>query len=145
MATILLINGPNLNLLGVRETSIYGAMTLEEINEKVCQLVTLAGHSFETYQSNHEGGIVDRIQQAREEGVHFILINPAAYTHTSVAIRDAFLAVSIPFIELHLSNPKEREHFRHHSYLSDIAEAVVAGHGPDSYMLAAEAAIKYLN
>ena len=145
MATLLLINGPNLNLLGVRETSIYGAMSLDDINDQVEQLVHEQGHHLETFQSNHEGEIIDRIHLAREESVAFILINPAGYTHTSVAIRDALLAVSIPFIEIHLSEPKEREAFRHHSYFSDIAQEVFSGLGPDGYFQAAKAAIKRLN
>ena len=145
MATLLLINGPNLNLLGVRETSIYGVMTLEDINTRVEELVVAQEHQLLTYQSNHEGGIIDRIHLARDEGVDFILINPAGYTHTSVAIRDALLAVQIPFMEIHLSDPKTREEFRHHSYFSDIAVEVFSGMGPDSYFQAAMAAIKKLN
>lgn len=145
MATLLLINGPNLNLLGVRETSIYGAMSLEDINAQVDALVHGQGHQLLTFQSNHEGAIIDRIHLARDEGVDFILFNPAGYTHTSVAIRDALLAVTIPFIEIHLSDPKSREEFRHHSYFSDIAVEVFSGLGPDSYIQAAKAAIKKLN
>lgn len=145
MATILLINGPNLNLLGIRETTIYGSLTLDNITQQVSELVTEQGHQLESYQSNHEGGIIDRIHQAREEGVAIILINPAGFTHTSVAIRDALLAVSIPFIEIHLSDPKTREKFRHVSYFSDIAVEVFSGQGPDSYINAAKTAIKRLN
>jgi len=145
MATILLVNGPNLNLLGVRETSIYGSHTLDSINQTVADLVESQGHRFESFQTNHEGEIIDRLHLAREQGVDFILINPAGFTHTSVAIRDAMLAVSIPFMEIHLSEPKQRESFRHHSYFSDIAVEVFSGHGPDSYTLAAKAAIKRLN
>jgi 3-dehydroquinate dehydratase-2 len=145
MATLLLINGPNLNLLGVRETSIYGTLSLDDINQQVEAMIVAQGHQLETYQSNHEGAIIDRIHLAREQGVDFILINPAGYTHTSVAIRDALLGVNIPFIEIHLSEPKTREPFRHQSYFSDIAVDVFSGHGPDSYFQAAKAAIKKLN
>ncbi len=145
MATILLLHGPNLNLLGTRETSIYGQETMDSINESVKSLFNEHSHQLNCYQSNHEGDLVDRIQLALKEKTDFIIFNPAAYTHTSVAIRDALLAVSIPFIEVHLSNPQERETFRHHSYFSDIAMEVFSGFGAASYTKAAEAAIKYLN
>ena len=144
MATILLLNGPNLNLLGTRETAIYGSATLDSISTQVAEILTGQGHQMQSYQSNHEGALIDRIQLAREDGIDFILFNPAGYTHTSVALRDALLAVSIPFIEIHLSEPKQRETFRHHSYFSDIAE-MSSGHGVDSYLLAAKAAINRLN
>ncbi len=145
MATILLLHGPNINLLGSREPSIYGQHTMLSINEMVENILVQASHELVCYQSNHEGDLVDRIQQASQQGVDFIILNPAAYTHTSVAIRDALLAVSIPFIEVHLSNPLERESFRHKSYFSDIAMKVISGHGADSYKLAASATIEFLN
>ena len=145
MATILQLHGPNLNLLGTRETSIYGQLTLQDINQSVENTLSAVSHKLICFQSNHEGDLVDRIQQALTESIDFIIFNPAAYTHTSVALRDALLAVSIPFIEVHLSNPLERESFRHTSYFSDIALKVVSGHGAESYTLAAEAAIDYLN
>ena len=145
MSTILQLHGPNINLLGSRETSIYGQHTMASINQSVERIVNAAKHELVCYQSNHEGELVDRIQQAAEQSVDFIIINPAAYTHTSIAIRDALLAVSIPFIEVHLSNPLEREAFRHQSYFSDIAHKVIRGHGAESYTLAAEAAIEYLD
>jgi len=145
MATILQLHGPNLNLLGTRETSIYGSHTMLSIDQSVESILSEASHHLNCYQSNHEGDLVDRIQQALEESVDFIIINPAAYTHTSIAIRDALLAVSIPFIEVHLSKPQERESFRHQSYFSDVALEVISGHGAESYMLAARAAIEYFN
>ena len=145
MATILLLNGPNLNLLGTRETSIYGSVTLDAINNQVAELIQKQGHKLQTFQSNHEGALIDRIQLAREDGIDFILFNPAGYTHTSVALRDALLGVAIPFIEIHLSEPKQRETFRHHSYFSDIAVQVFSGQGVDSYLMAAKAAVNRLN
>ncbi|GAA4361281.1 type II 3-dehydroquinate dehydratase [Kangiella marina] len=141
MAKILLIHGPNLNLLGQRETDIYGDLSLEAINMAAKKQVEAADIELQTFQSNSESAIVDCVQQAKAAKVSLIVINPAAYTHTSVAIRDALLAVEIPFIEVHLSNPHRREPFRHHSYFSDIAEAVVAGFGADSYRYALDAAI----
>ncbi len=144
MATILLMHGPNLNLLGTRETSIYGQHTMESINQSVNNQILAVGHQLLCYQSNHEGDLVDRIQQAVKDQVSFIIFNPAAYTHTSVALRDALLAVNIPFTEVHLSEPKERETFRHHSYFSDIALAVISGKGAASYTEAAEVAIEHL-
>jgi len=145
MTTLLLLNGPNLNLLGTREKSIYGEHTLESISDVVEEKLAAASIKLVCYQSNHEGGLVDRIQQAQSESVAFILFNPAAYTHTSIAIRDALLAVEIPFIEIHLSEPKEREAFRHLSYFSDIALTVISGLGAESYTEATEVAINYLN
>ena len=145
MATILLINGPNLNLLGIRETSIYGSLSLENIEMQVANLVETSGHKLECYQSNHEGAIIDRIHLAMEQGVAYIILNPAGYTHTSVAIRDALLAVTIPFIEIHLSEPKSREPFRHYSYFSDIAIEVISGEGPDGYLKAATSVVRRLN
>ncbi|RDX37826.1 type II 3-dehydroquinate dehydratase [Kangiella sp. HD9-110m-PIT-SAG07] len=142
MAKILLLHGPNLNLLGQRETDIYGDLSLEAINSAAQKQVEDADIEFQTLQSNSESELVDAVQQAKANKVSLIVINPAAYTHTSVAIRDALLAVEIPFIEVHLSNPHRREPFRHRSYFSDVAEAVVAGFGADSYRYALDAAIK---
>ncbi len=141
MTQILLIHGPNLNLLGQREPGLYGDDTLESINQEMTDLATDNDVKLSHFQSNHEGQIVDRIHQASAEGCDFIVINPAAFTHTSVAIRDAFLGCSIPFIEVHLSNVHAREDFRQHSYLSDIAVGVISGLGKDSYLLALHAAI----
>lgn len=136
MSHLLLINGPNLNLLGSREPGVYGRQTLPEIGQGLRDEATALGHVLQSFQSNHEGELVDRVQQARVEQVEFILINPGAYTHTSIALRDALLAVAIPFIEIHLSNVHAREAFRRHSYLSDIAAGVIAGCGPLGYRLA---------
>jgi 3-dehydroquinate dehydratase-2 len=144
MATILLLNGPNLNLLGSREPEVYGAITLDDINQKLSDLSADAGHNFQTLQSNAEYVLIDRIHAARGQGVDFILINPAAFTHSSVALRDALLAVDIPFIELHLSNVHKRESFRQHSYFSDVAVGVIAGFGAKSYELALTAAFNHL-
>lgn len=141
MTTILVIHGPNLNLLGTREPEIYGADTLETIDEDLAQMAAQNKVSLQTFQSNAEGEIVDRIQQAAKDGTDFILINPAAFTHTSVAIRDALLATRIPFIELHLSNVYSRETWRKHSYFSDIAVGVICGFGKQSYQLAFDAAV----
>ena len=135
-STILVIHGPNLNLLGKREPEVYGHLTLQDINQ---QLTTQAQHAaikLETFQSNWEGAIVDRIHQAQEQGIQYIIINPAALTHTSVAIRDALLGVAIPFIEVHLSNVHAREVFRHRSYLSDKAIGVICGLGAKGYAAA---------
>ena len=140
MSNLLLINGPNLNLLGTREPGIYGSATLAEIEKGLVEEAQRLGHALATFQSNQDGQIVERVQQARSEGVDFILINPAAFTHTSVAIRDALLAVAIPFIEVHLSNVHAREQFRHHSYFSDIAVGQIVGLGPLGYRLALQAA-----
>ena len=145
MVDILVLNGPNLNLLGIREPDLYGAVTLEQISQKLIQQADDAGLSLDHFQSNAEHCIIERIHQAAEEGVRFILINPAAFTHTSVAIRDALLGVAIPFIEVHLSNIHRREPFRHHSYFSDIAEGVIAGLGVDGYELALSAAIQSID
>ena len=142
MAKILVIHGPNLNLLGQRETDIYGTATLNSISQKLSQLAEEKKMHCVSFQSNHEGAIVDQLQQA-QGAYDFIIINPAAYTHTSVAIRDVLLAINIPFIETHLSNPDKRELFRHHSYLSDIAYGVISGMGIKSYELAMLAAIDY--
>ncbi|WP_077033239.1 type II 3-dehydroquinate dehydratase [Pelomonas sp. KK5] len=133
---ILVLHGPNLNLLGTREPGVYGSMTLAQIDADLAEMAAKAGVTLESYQSNHEGALVDRIQAAAHEGCRFIVINPAAYTHTSVAIRDALAAVAIPFVEVHLSNIHKREAFRHHSYLSAIAEGVICGLGAQGYQLA---------
>ena len=139
MASILVLNGPNLNLLGTREPETYGRTTLADIEVR---LQDLAGaHQLECFQSNVEGALIDRIHQAGRDDVDFILINPAALTHTSVALRDALLGVDIPFVEIHLSNVFAREGFRHHSYLSDVAVGVISGLGAQGYELALAAAL----
>jgi len=140
---ILLINGPNLNLLGSREPSIYGAVTLEAIEQRLTEQAGAAGAQLAVYQSNSEGALVERIQQAARDRVDFIIINPAAYTHTSVAMRDALAAVGIPFIEIHLSNVHARERFRSRSYFSDIAVGVVSGLGAQGYELALAYALRH--
>jgi 3-dehydroquinate dehydratase II len=140
---LLVINGPNLNLLGTRETEYYGKETLEAINARLVQGARAGGAKLATYQSNSEAELVERIQQARREGVDFIIINPAAYTHTSVAMRDALAAVGIPFVEVHLSNIFARESFRRESYFSDIAVGVVSGLGAKGYELALQFALQY--
>lgn len=145
MATILALHGPNLNLLGTREPGVYGAITLADINARLAQLCAATGHDFAHLQSNSEAELIDRVQAAGSEGVDRILINPAAFTHTSVALRDALLAVAIPFIEIHLSNVYRREAFRHHSYFSDIASGVVCGFGALGYELALQAALASLS
>ena len=134
MARLLLLHGPNLNLLGSREPEVYGRTTLADIDAALAAQAAAAGHVLEAFQSNAEHALVDRIQAAREDGTAFILINPAAFTHTSVALRDALAAVAIPYIEIHLSNPHAREPFRQHSYFSDLAEAVICGFGADGYL-----------
>jgi len=144
LSHLLLINGPNLNLLGTREPGVYGSATLAQIEQDLVAEAQRLGHQLSCFQSNQEGLIVERIQQARGEGVAFILINPAAYTHTSIALRDALLAVAIPFIEIHLSNVHAREAFRHHSYFSDIAVGQIVGLGPLGYRLALQAAVARL-
>jgi len=137
---VLVVHGPNLNLLGSREPAVYGSQTLADIDTDLGTLAAHLGVAVDTFQSNHEGELVDRIQSAARDGTAFILINPAAFTHTSVAIRDALAAVSIPFIEVHLSNVFAREAFRHHSHLSDLAAGVICGLGPQGYSLALRAA-----
>ena len=144
MARFLVLHGPNLNLLGTREPDKYGNTTLFDIDEQLRQLAEAAGHHLESFQANAEHTLIDRIHTAPREGVNFIIINPAAYTHTSVALRDALLAVAIPFIEVHLSNIHARESFRHHSYFSDIAVGVISGLGAHGYELALTAALKRL-
>ncbi len=145
MATILVLHGPNLNLLGSREPELYGTTTLEQINQLLLGRALEAGHHLLTLQSNAEYELIERIHTAGQEGVDFILINPAAFTHTSIALRDALAGVAIPFIELHLSNVHAREEFRQHSFLSDIAVGVVAGFGATSYTLALDAAVAQLD
>jgi 3-dehydroquinate dehydratase II len=144
MASILVLHGPNLNLLGSREPEIYGYATLTDIDAMLAKAAEVAGHSLTSLQSNAEHALIDRIHAARDDGTAFILINPGAFTHTSIALRDAFTAVKIPFIELHLSNVHAREPFRRHSYLSDVAVGVIAGFGADSYRLALDAAVARL-
>lgn len=145
MAKLLLLNGPNLNLLGTREPGYYGHDTLDAINKRLVAMAQTAGHSLECFQSNAEHELVDRVHRAHDEGVTYIIINPAAFTHTSVAIRDALAGVSIPFIEVHLSNVHGREEFRQHSYFSDIASGVISGLGAKGYELALEAVIEQLS
>ena len=144
MAKILVLHGPNLNLLGEREPGIYGHATLAEIDQALATRAQAAGHDLESFQSNAEHVLVDRVQAARRDGTAFIVINPAAFTHTSVALRDALAAVALPFIEVHLSNPHAREPFRQYSYFSSLALGVVSGFGADSYSYALEAALKQL-
>ena len=141
MPKILVIHGPNLNLLGLREPGHYGVDTLQSINQEMLDLAEQGGVQMASFQSNHEGQIVERIHETLNDNTDFIIINPAAFTHTSVAIRDALLACSKPFIEVHLSNTHAREDFRQRSYLSDIATGIVSGLGKDSYLLALHAAI----
>jgi 3-dehydroquinate dehydratase-2 len=145
MANILVLNGPNLNLLGSREPDHYGKTTLDDINASLCKAAEAAGHTLSHFQSNAEHELVDRIHQATADKVAFIIINPAAFTHTSVAIRDALAGVAIPFIEVHLSNVHAREEFRQQSYFSDIAVGVICGLGAQGYQLALDAAIAKLN
>ena len=144
MASILVLHGPNLNLLGSREPEVYGHTTLEDINRELTDLAINAGHHLLVMQSNAEYELIERIHEARQEGINFIVINPGAFTHTSVALRDALLGVEIPFIEVHLSNVHKREAFRQHSYFSDIAEGVICGLGTESYSLALQAAFSRL-
>lgn len=141
MPKLLVLNGPNLNLLGVREPSVYGHQTLKDIEDRLAQLASAQGLDMAFLQSNAEYALIDRIHLGYQEGLDFILINPGAFTHTSVALRDALLATKIPFIEVHLSNVHAREPFRHHSYLSDIAKGVICGFGALGYELALQAAI----
>ncbi|MEO8385114.1 MAG: type II 3-dehydroquinate dehydratase [Betaproteobacteria bacterium] len=142
MSKILVIHGPNLNLLGTREPAVYGNTTLAEIDAKLLAIAKQANLELGCFQSNGEGALIDRIHAAKTEGVTFIVINPGAYTHTSIALRDALAAVAIPFIEVHLSNVHAREAFRKHSYLSDLAVGVVTGLGPAGYEFALEAALR---
>jgi 3-dehydroquinate dehydratase-2 len=145
MARLLLLNGPNLNLLGTREPTLYGAATLASIEQRAMAVAKDAGHELEAFQSNAEHQLIDRIHQAKRDGVAFIIFNPAAFTHTSVALRDALLAVAIPFIEVHLTNIHAREPWRHHSYFSDVAVGTVLGLGAIGYELAVRAAADRLS
>ena len=145
MAKLLLLHGPNLNLLGTREPEIYGGDSLQTINDRLIDQAKDTGHQLTAEQSNAEHDLIQHIHDAAQEGVAFIIFNPGAYTHTSVALRDAMLGVSSPFIEVHLSNVHAREEFRHHSYLSDIAMGVICGFGIKSYELALQAAINTLD
>ncbi len=144
MAKILVLHGPNLNLLGEREPTIYGQTTLAQIDAELRALAALSGHELDALQSNAEHVLVERVQALRHDGTDFVLINPAAFTHTSVALRDAFAAAHLPFIEVHLSNPHAREPFRANSYFSDLALGVICGFGADSYRYALDAALRYL-
>ena len=142
--SILVIQGPNLNLLGTREPEVYGKTTLEDIHTKLGAIAQSHSVDLSTFQSNHEGELIDRVQKAKQDEVDFIIINPGAFTHTSVALRDALAGVAIPFTEIHLSNIHQREEFRKHSYLSDIATGVICGLGAIGYELALQAAIARL-
>lgn len=142
---VLVINGPNLNTLGTREPEVYGTTTLADIEAGVVAQGSAAGLTVVTFQSNHEGEIVDRLHAARDEGTRFVIINPGAFTHTSVAIRDAFAAVAIPFCEVHISNVHAREEFRKHSYLSDLAVGVLTGFGARGYAMAMDYVIDRLS
>jgi 3-dehydroquinate dehydratase-2 len=144
IGSVLVLQGPNLNLLGTREPEIYGKETLDDIHQQLLSQAIAAQVHLVTYQSNHEGEMIDRIQAAKSEGVQFIILNPGGYSHTSVAIRDALVGVGIPFIEVHLSNIHQREAFRHHSYFSDVAIGVICGLGSIGYRLALEAVITML-
>ena len=140
MARILLLNGPNLNLLGLREPEVYGSASLQSIELKLAGLAVAKGHTLSAFQSNAEHELIAKIHATKREGIAFVIINPAGYTHTSIALRDALLAVAVPFIEVHLSNVFAREAFRHHSYLSGIAVGCIVGLGPIGYELALDAA-----
>ena len=139
---LLLLNGPNLNLLGTREPEVYGTATLADIEQAAVKQASTAGASLSCFQSNHEGALIDRIHAARNEGVDAIVINPGGLTHTSVALRDALAAVAIPFVEVHISNIYQRESFRHHSYLSGIAQGTICGLGTDGYRFAIDFALE---
>lgn len=141
MANVLVLHGPNLNLLGEREPNIYGRTTLAQLDAQLAARAQAAGHALTSFQSNAEHELIGRVQEARNDGTAFILLNPAAFTHSSIGLRDALTAVGIPFIEIHLSNPYAREMFRRHSYFADLAVGVIAGFGADSYHYALEAAI----
>lgn len=144
MAKLLVLHGPNLNLLGEREPEVYGRVTLAEIDADLRARTEAAGHTFESLQSNAEHELVERVQAARHDGTAVMVVNPAAFTHTSVALRDALAGVAVPFYEVHLSNPHAREPFRRHSYFSDLALGVVCGFGADSYRYALDAALARL-
>lgn len=145
MASILVLHGPNLNMLGTREPEVYGHETLADINQRLQNSAAAKGHNLLHMQSNAEYKLIERIHAANDAGIDYILFNPAAFTHTSVALRDALLAVAIPFIEVHLSNVHQREAFRHHSYFSDIAKGVICGLGSQGYDLALQAALKQVH
>ncbi|WP_372525245.1 type II 3-dehydroquinate dehydratase [Piscinibacter sp.] len=138
---VLVLHGPNLNLLGTREPGVYGSVTLDQINAELTDIAAKAGASLQTFQSNHEGALIDRVHAARGDGTQFVIINPAALTHTSVGLRDALAAVALPFVEVHLSNVHKREPFRHRSYFSDLAEGVICGLGASGYRLALDYAL----
>lgn len=142
MAAILVLNGPNLNLLGTREPEVYGSGSLHDIDRELRELSAAAGVTLDCFQSNAEHALIDRIHAARDPRVDYIIINPGAFTHTSIALRDALSAVAIPFVEVHLSNVHAREEFRRHSYLSDLAVGVVTGFGADSYRMALQAILR---
>ena len=142
MSNFLLLNGPNLNLLGTREPKIYGSTTLSDVEAKLTEIAKTEGHELESFQSNAEHDLVDKIHEAKNKEVRCIIFNPGAFTHSSIALRDALSGVNIPFIEIHISNIYNREDFRHHSYLSDIAEGVVSGLGVEGYELALKVALK---
>ncbi len=144
MANFLVLHGPNLNLLGEREPEVYGTATLEDINQELAAAAARLGHELACFQSNAEHALVERVHQAKKERVDFIIINPGAFTHTSIALRDAFAGVAIPFMEVHLSNVFAREEFRRRSYLSDLAVAVISGAGAAGYRLALQAATEKL-
>jgi len=144
MARVLLLNGPNLNLLGTREPGIYGTETLESIEKRAAELAREAGHELLGFQSNADAELIGRIQRASAEGIGFLIFNPGAFTHTSIALRDAIVGVRLPFIEVHLSNPQAREPFRRHSYFTDIAVGSIAGLGAFGYELAVRAAVRQL-
>jgi 3-dehydroquinate dehydratase-2 len=141
VAKILVLHGPNLNLLGSREPEVYGRVTLAEIDADLAATALRSGHDLDAFQSNSEGALIDRLHAAASDGTAFIVINPGALTHTSIALRDAFAAIAIPFVEVHLSNVHAREPFRRHSYLADLAAGVIAGFGAESYRLGLAAAI----
>jgi 3-dehydroquinate dehydratase II len=143
--SVLVIHGPNLNLLGTREPEVYGHTTLAQIDAELAQMATNAGKSLHSFQSNHEGAIIDRVQAARLDGTRFVIINPGGLTHTSVALRDALAGVALPFIEVHISNIHQREAFRHHSYLSAVAVGVICGLGINGYRLALQHALAALS
>jgi 3-dehydroquinate dehydratase II len=138
---VLVLHGPNLNLLGTREPGTYGSTTLEQINADLTKMAADAGATLQTFQSNHEGALIDRVHAARLDGTQFVVINPAALTHTSVGLRDALAGVALPFVEVHLSNVHKREPFRHHSYFSDLAEGVICGLGAAGYRHALDYAL----
>ena len=145
MSNFLVLHGPNLNLLGQREPEVYGTTTLDEINQQISQYAEAEGHKLECFQSNAEHELINKIQKAKTSGVEFIIINPGAFTHTSIALRDALLGIEIPFIEVHLSNVFAREEFRRQSYLSDIAVGIISGMGALGYQLAIQAAVQFLD